>query len=217
MKKTGFITRIHKGLRVWLFEAGTLAEQTDFTDREEGRKTVSELQQLLKALERKSLLEEQHFLPALALQAPYVLSLVEEEKKQAKDLLARLSRCLQNYLQPGTNGHYQLAGLSIQQTYMEFLSFMLIYMNRQESLFNGLVSFDNASSLIMESEENSGEEFFSWMLKGMNNREIAEWLENDSTLSYNKKKALLGTLSPERLQAAGVESDFRTKGVLFAA
>jgi hypothetical protein len=217
MKKTGFINRVHKGLRVWLFEAGTTAQQTDFTNIEEGRKTVLELQHLLKALGRKSLMEEQHFLPALALQAPYVLSLVEEEKNQVKDLSARLSRCLQNYLQPGTSGHYRSAGLSIQETYMEFLSFMLIYMNRQESLFNGLVSFDNASSLIMESEENSGWEFFSLMLKGMNNREIAEWLENDSALSYNKKRSLLGTLSPERLQAAGVESDFRTKGVLFAA
>jgi hypothetical protein len=217
MKKTGLINRVHKGLRVWLFEMGTMAQQTDFSNTEEGRKTVSELQQILKAFGRKSLLEEQYFLPALALQAPYVLSLVEEEKKQVKELSARLARCLQNYVQPGTSGHYQLAGLSIQQTYMEFLSFMLIYMNRQESLFNGLVSFDNASSLIMESDENGGWEFFSWMLKGMNNREIAEWLENDSALSYNKKRALLGTLSPERLQAAGVESDFRTKGVLFAA
>jgi len=217
MKKTGFITKVNKGLRVWLFEAGTQVQQTDFKDREEGRKVVLELQQLLKALGRKSLLEEQHFLPAVALHAPFVLSLVEEDNKQVKNLYARLSSCMQNYLQPGTNGHYQLAGLSIQQTYMEFLSFMLIYMNRQESLFNGLVSFDNASSLIMESEENSGWEFFSWILKGMNNSEISEWLENDSALSYNKKRALLGTLSPVRLQAVSEESDFRTKGVLFAA
>ena len=217
MKKTGFINRVHKGLRVWLFEAGTMVQQTDFTDIDEGKKTVMELQQLLKALGRKSFLEEQYFLPTLALQAPYALSLVEEEKNQVKDLSARLARCLQNYLQPGTNGHYRSAGLSIQETYMEFLSFILIYMNRQESLFNGLVSFDNASSLITESEENNGWEFFSWMLKGMNNREIAEWMENDSDVSYEKKKVLLSTLSPERLQAAGVGYGHERKGKLFAA
>ena len=215
MKKTGFITRIHKGLRVWLFEAGTLTQQTDFTDREEGRKTVSELQELLRALGRKSLLEEQQFLPALALHAPYVLSIVEEENKQVRDLSTRLSRCLQNYMQPGTNGHYQVAGLSIQQTYMEFLSFMLIYMNRQESLFNGLVSLDDATSLILESEDSHALEYFDWTLKGMNSREIAEWLDADSEESYDKKRSLLGTLSPERLQAAGV--DFCSKVVLFAA
>jgi hypothetical protein len=217
MKKAGFITRVNKGMRVWLFEAGTYVLQTDFTNTEEGRKAISELQQILKALGRKSLLEEQHFLPALALHAPFVLSLVEEDNKQVKNLYARLSRGIQNYLQPGTYGHYQLAGLSIQQMYMEFLSFMLIYMNRQESLFNGLVSFDNASSLTQESEENGGWEFFTWMLKGMNNREISEWLENDSELSYNRKTALLSCLSPERLQAICVESDFRLKGGLFAA
>jgi hypothetical protein len=217
MKKTGFINRVHKGLRVWLFETGTLVQQTDFSNPSEGRKTVLELQQLLKALVKKSLLEEQYFLPALALQAPYVLTLVEEEKNQVKEHFCRLARCLQNYLQPGTSGHYQLTGLSIQQTYMEFLSFMLIYMNRQESLFNGLVSLEDGSLLILESGEDGSLEFLTWMLKGMNNGEITEWLESDSEVNNNKKRLLLGTLSPERLKAAGVKSNFRSTGILFAA
>lgn len=63
---------------------------------------------------------------------------------------------MQNYLHPGTYGHYQLAGLSIQQMYMEFLSFMLIYMNRQESLFNGNVSLDDATAFVLESEDEHG-------------------------------------------------------------
>ena len=112
MKRTGIINRVNKGLRVWLFEAGTLAQQTDFTCIAEGRKTVLELSQLLKALGRKSLLEEQYFLPALALQAPYVLSLMEEENNQVKDHYLRLARSLENYLQPGTDGHYRATGLS---------------------------------------------------------------------------------------------------------
>lgn len=152
MKKTGFFTRVNKGLRVWLFEAGIQVQQTDFTDKEEGEKAILELQHLLRSIGRKSLLEEQHFLPALALHTPFVLSQVEEDNKQLKMLSAQLSRCVQNYLQPGTYGHYQLAGLSIQQMYMAFLSFILIYMNRQESLFNGHESFDDATSLIMESD-----------------------------------------------------------------
>lgn len=155
MKKTGFITRVNKGLRVWLFEAGIQVQQTDFTDKEEGGKAVSDLQYLLMSLGRKSLMEEQHFLPALALHNPFVLSLVEEDNKQVKTLSARLSRCMHNYLQPGTYGHYQLAGLSIQQMYMEFLSFMLIYMNRQESLFNGHESLDDATSMIQEPDYRS--------------------------------------------------------------
>jgi hypothetical protein len=120
-------------------------------------------------------------------------------------------------MQPGTNGHYQLAGLSIQQTYMEFLSFMLIYMNRQESLFNGLVYLDDANSLFLDSEDGRALEFYAWILKGMNIREITEWLDSESDRSTNKWKTLLGTLSPERLQAAGVGFDFHSKKNLFAA
>ena len=84
MKRTGMITRVNKGLRVWLFEGGTLTQQTDFSSVSEGRKTIAELFQLMKTLERKSFLEEQYFFPSLSLRAPYVISLLEEEKKQAE-------------------------------------------------------------------------------------------------------------------------------------
>jgi hypothetical protein len=101
--------------------------------------------------------------------------------------------------------------------YMELLSFMLIYMNRQESLFNGLVSLDDATSFILESEAGHGLMFLDWMLKGMKMREMSDWPDDESGDGSDKKKTFLGGAGPERLQAAGVESDYRTKGVLFAA
>jgi hypothetical protein len=206
MKRKGIINRVNKGLRVWLFEGGTLAQQTDFTCVPEGRKTVSELSQLLKALGRKSFLEEQYFLPALALQAPYVLSLMEEENRLVKEHYLRLAKSLDNYLQPGTDGHYRATGLYIQQTYMEFLSHILIYMNRQESLFSGLDRQEDktGSTDLINLEENHAMEFTRWMLKGMNSREISEWMESDSEGSYSWKKKVLMSLNPEWLQAAGI-------------
>lgn len=200
------ITRVNKGLRVWLFEGGTQVQQTDFNCYSEGRKTVADLFQLLKTLERKSFLEEQYFLPAVSLRAPYVLSLMEEEKRQVKEQTVRLTRSLENYLQPGTDGHYRVTGICIQQTYMEFLSQMLIYLNRQESLFNGLDTLDHGmdSANRMSLAEDHAMEFATWMLKGMNNREIFDWLESDLDGSLTSKKRILETLSPERLQAAGL-------------
>jgi hypothetical protein len=206
MKKTGMITRVNKGLRVWLFEGGTLAQQTDFSSVTDGRKTVAELFQLMKTLERKSFLEEQYFLPVITLRAPYAISLLEEEKKQVKEQTVRLTRSLEKYLQPGTDGHYRVTGLCIQQNYMEFLSHMLIYLNRQESLFNGLVTTDHGmdSANQMNLAEDHAMEFTTWMLKGMNNREIFDWLESDLDGSLTSKRRLLETLSPQRMQAAGL-------------
>ncbi len=211
MKRKGIINRVNKGLRVWLFEGGTLVQQTDFTCVPEGRKTVSELSQLLKALGRKSFLEEQYFLPALALQAPYVLSLMEEETRRVREHYLRLAKSLDNYLQPGTDGHYRGTGIYIQQTYMEFLSHILIYMNRQESLFSGLDTQEDetGSTDRLNLEENHALEFTQWMLKGMNSREISEWMESDSEGSYTWKRRILMSLSPERLQAAGLKNEYR--------
>ena len=56
----------------------------------------------------------------------------------------------------------------------------------------------------MNLKENHAMEFTQWMLKGMNSREISEWMESDSEGSYNWKRRILMSLSPERLQAAGL-------------
>jgi hypothetical protein len=46
---------------------------------------------------------------------------------------------------------------------------------------------------------------------------MKEWLDSESDGSSKRKKILLGTLSPERLQAAGVDFGIPSKAVLFAA
>ena len=219
MKKTGIINRVHKGFRVWLFETGTLVQQTDFTHVMQGRKTVSALFHLLKSLDRKSFLEEHYFLPALAIQAPFTLSLVEDDHKKLKELSFRLTRTLESYLLPGTEGHYRATGLCIQESYMDFLSQVLIYMNRQESLFQGLISQDEAieSANLVSLTEDHRMEFAAWILKGMNNREFSDWLESETEGSLAWKRKVLGTLSPERLQALGLDFELRVRTSIAAA
>jgi hypothetical protein len=219
MKKTGIINQVYKGLKVWLFETGTRVQQTDFTNVSEGQQMVKELQDLLKSLERKAFLEDQYFLPALALTAPYVVSIVEEEKRQVKDLSSRLNKKLEQYLLPGTTGHYSSTGHFIQQAFIEFLSYILMYMNRQESLFDGLSTQDNQTGMVSLTDlaEDHAMELAVWMLKGMNNRDISEWLESGNTGSLAWKRRILGSLSPERLHAAGHDFENRGKKSMAAA
>ena len=173
---------------------------------------VKELQELLRSLDRKAFLENQYFLPALALTAPYIVSIVEEENKQLKDLSSRLNKKLEHYLLPGTDGHYSSSGQFIQQAFIEFLSFILMYMNRQESLFSGLGTHDNETGMFSLNNlaDAHAMELAEWMLKGMNNREISEWLESGNTGTLAWKSRILGSLSPERLRVAGLE--FRLRG-----
>lgn len=219
MKKTGIINQVHKGLKVWLFETGTKIQQTDFSNVSEGQQMIKELQDLLKSLDRKAFLETQYFLPALALTAPYVVSIVEEETRQLKDLSSRLNKKLEHYLLPGTDGHYSSAGQLIQQAFIEFLSFMLMYMNRQESLFGGLGTQDNDTGMFSLNNlaDAHAMELAEWMLKGMNNREISEWLESGNTGSLAWKSRILGSLSPERLRVAGLEFKLGGKKSMAAA
>ena len=218
MNKQGLIHQINKGLRVWLFSAGAQVQQTDFSCLAEGRKSVQELMRILKSLEKKSFLEDQYFLPSLSLHAPFLVSSVQADKLVVKDLSDRLNKCLENYMLPGTDAYFSKTGNCIQALFMDLVSYLLSYMNRQESLFNGLSTqmYEGGFNKLMAIAEEHAMEFSFWIMKGMNNREISEWLESGSEGSVAWKRKILGSLSPDRLSAVGIDFERRaTRG--FAA
>ena len=203
MKQTGLHERIHKGFRVWLFETGIRVQQTDFTNADEGRKMASELLELLRTLDRKYLLETQFFFPALALQAPFSVSLLEEEKREAENHSRQLGRLIQQYFQPGTRGHVTKTGFSIQEGFCKLVSFLMVYMNHQDALFRELTgngpgadySFEDLARLLVNEGEPI-ENIMLMLLKGMGQREILQWLQADSSDTIDRKLGLIDGLQP---------------------
>lgn len=203
MKQAVMNERIHKGFRVWLFETGIRVQQTDFTNAEEGRKMASELQELLRTLDRKYLLETQFFFPALALQAPFSVSLLEEEKREAENHSRQLGRLIQQYFQPGTQGHITKTGIAIQEGFCKLVSFLMVYMSHQDGLFRELAgngieadySIEDLARLLVNDGE-PVEDTMLMLLKGMGQREILQWLRTDSTGSIDTKWDLIGGLDP---------------------
>jgi hypothetical protein len=202
MKQAGINERIHKSFRVWLFETGIRVQQTDFTDPEAGRHIALELQQMVKALDRKCLLETRFFFPALALEAPFSLPMLEEQHREAQMHAHNLARLLRQYAEPGAAGHYAKTGLAIQQVYCQLLSFLMVYMNQQDSLFresgNGMenegVSLESIADLLSCGQDRSA--WMSFLLRGMGAQEISQWLDNPSGAPISKKWAMLQTGNP---------------------
>jgi hypothetical protein len=219
MNRAALVHLINKGLRIWLFNAGAKVQQTDFSIVPEGRETAKELMHILQSLEKISFLEDQYFLPALTLHTPFIVSSVQAEKLVVKELSGRLYKCLKNYLLPGSDMYYSKTGNCIQDLYMELVSYLLLHMNRQESLFNGLRSqiYESGLNNQMAVSEEHGKEFSFWILKGMNSREISEWLESGSKDALDWKIKIWGILSPDRLSADGIDLKCRAKSGLAAA
>jgi hypothetical protein len=208
MKQAGMNERIHKGFRVWLFETGIRVQQTDFTNTDEGRKMASELQELLKTLDRKYLLETQFFFPALALEAPFSVSLLEEEKREAESHSRMLGRLVRQYFQPGTPGHYFKTGMAIQEAFCKMVSFLMVYMNHQDVLFREIAghaknlhfTVDELSEVLVH-EGGSKDAISLMLLKAMGVNEIKQWLETDTMESNERKWALIDGLDPVFRQA----------------
>jgi hypothetical protein len=217
MKQAGMNERIHKGFRVWLFETGIRVQQTDFTNTEEGRKMASELQELLRTLDRKYLLETQFFFPALALEAPFSVSLLEEEKREAESHSRMLERLVQQYFQPGTTGHFLKTGIAIQEAFCKLVSFLMVYMNHQDALFREIAgqaaqksnSLEELSELFTRAG-GSGDAIAVMLLKGMAVNEIRNWLDADTTGTYEQKWTLIDGLDPATRQSL---QDMRQNGV----
>lgn len=203
MKQAGINERIHKSFRVWLFETGIRVQQTDFTDPQAGLRITLELQQLVKALDRKCLLETRFFFPALALQAPFSLPLLEEQHREAQVHAHSLARLLQQYTEPGTAGHYTKTGLAIQQVFCQLLSFLMVYMNQQDTLFRecgnraqkDVVCLEEIADLLSIGQERAG--WMAFLLRGMGAQEIRQWLENPEGAPLADKWAMLQSVNPD--------------------
>lgn len=214
MKQAGLHERIHKGFKVWLFETGIRVQQTDFSETSEGQSTALELVELLDVLDRKFLWETQFFFPALALEAPFSISLLEEEKKEAESLVRSLGRLIQQYELPGTSAHTQKTGLAIQEAYGKLVSFLMVYMNHQDALFRqvsgqrqeGMADLADITHLFAGSEGLS-EKWSLMLLRSLSFRELTYWLECGGNLGGRSSRYWAERLDPDmvrRLREAGV-------------
>ncbi len=216
--------RIHKGFRVWLFETGIRVQQTDFSNTDEGRKMASELQALLRTLDRKYLLETQFFFPALALQAPFSVSLLDEEKREAENHSRLLGRIIQQYFQPGTPAHISKTGIAIQEGFCKLVSFLMVYMNHQDALFRELAgnkadtgySVEDLARLLV-GEGEAIEDCMLMILKGMGQRELLQWLETDTAETADRKWGFIEGLDPAVRQGLRNLRLAGTKGLRVAA
>lgn len=216
MKQAGLHERIHKGFRVWLFETGIRVQQTDFSDKPEGQSTARELSELLDILDRKFLWETQFFFPALALEAPFSVSLLEEEKREAESLVRSLGRLVRQYQQPGTLAHTRHTGLAIQEAYHKLVSFLMVYMNHQDALFLELSGQREQGDAGLEDiirtfsvSGNLAEKWGLMLLRSLSFRELVQWLESGRQLGDHSTRHWVERLDPatvRRLREAGVHA-----------
>jgi hemerythrin-like domain-containing protein len=181
-------SQIHKGLRAWLFEAGLRIQRTDFSNKHKGLAIVAELKQIIKVLQKHTWNEDNNLFPRVEAVAPFVIALFEQEHEKDNDLAKKMQSWLDKYTDAVTEKERLKSGIGILHTFNEFTAFNLQHMNKEEMIVNELLWAHYTDKEIQEitagiiRNQNPEDSILlgKWMIKGMNDVEIINWLKHVS-------------------------------------
>lgn len=185
MKRVNIFYLIHKGLRASLYHTARILQQTDFTIPAESEKAIESVKEVVFLFEEHAAKEDKFILPALTAYEPSVVDAFEQEHETdhylAEQLAARVAR-----LESETNPAKRLEhGQEINKEFVNFLSFNLHHMAKEEELLNELLwrFYDDGALLAIQQEILRSIEpwvsafFTKWVLRGISVPEIVFWLD----------------------------------------
>jgi len=187
MQRYNSFYQIHKGLRALLYETALHVQRADLQDPIE-RICVQERIHLLLALFEKHASSEDNFVfAAVKKYEPSVADAFEQEHDRDHALGEKLEAAA-NAL---TADAGPAAAAALNTALMEFIVFNLEHMSREEDIINGILwryySDEELHGITMQIIANIAPEklalFNAWMMRGLNNPEIAGWLQQVQALA----------------------------------
>lgn len=169
-----------------LYETATCLQQADFTREEDIADVSQRINEVTYLFNRHAYTEDHLVLPAIETYEPSVADAFEGEHKEDEQLLLRLKNVITALKDADNEFDRTELGKSINILFAEFCAFNLRHMAKEETLLNKLLwryySDDELLQLTKTIAEKVNPEdipkYNKWMLKGLNNPEIAGWLKN---------------------------------------
>lgn len=185
MARYNIFNQVHKGLRALLYETMIQLQQTDFTNAEEAEKMTDQIGIVLSLFDSHAHTEDTLVLPAIVQYEPSVVDAFEQEHVKDLQLSKELNELIKAYsLTISAEAKIQI-GAALNSAVMEFVLFNLAHMKKEEEVLNKLLwryCTDDELKSITQSivakvppEEMSV--FSKWMMHGLSNTEIINWLK----------------------------------------
>ncbi len=177
--------QIHKGLRAMLYNTALQIQQTDFDQKEEVTPLLDQIQQLVHFFDEHAEHEDRFILPAIAAYNTSFIDAFEKEHEEDCRLSAQLLNNISTWQQADDNEERLAAGQTLFLNFNEFLAFNLYHMNREETVLNELIWENYTDEEILQIQAKliatiPPEVMYvesQWMMRGISNREIINWLK----------------------------------------
>jgi hypothetical protein len=186
MKRYNIFNLKHKGLRAMLYDTAVVLQLTCFEDQESTAETIKKVEAVLSSFHHHASHEEKFVLPAIR---KYDADLVHEFESEhgIDELLTQNINNLVTTLRAVTAREEMMAaGYALTMAFNEFIAFNLYHMNKEESKINRIlwdyytdVELIHITQLIIASIPPAVmAEDARWMMKGISNTEIINWLRS---------------------------------------
>lgn len=185
MNRYNIFNQVHKGLREILYNTASLLQQTNFSNEEETAIALKQVQDVLFLFDKHAHTEDSFILPAIETFDPTVATLFEEEHIQDHELSNRMRTLLHIFNYCTLETEQQNAASAIRYAFIEFMIFNLQHMAKEETTLNTLLwryfSDDQlkgiTQQIVAQVPPDAMTQYSKWMIKGMNNQEIIDWLK----------------------------------------
>jgi hemerythrin superfamily protein len=198
--------QIHKGLRALLYETALDIQHTDFWNVEETEKVIERIQDVVKLFEKHAFSEDSYVFPAIEKYEPSVADAFEQEHVKDHLLGELLSASLISYKNAPIITEKAEAGRQIYSAFVKFMAFNLEHMGKEEEIINPLLwryytdeeLLAITSKIVSHIPAGHMEVVSKWMVRGLNNAEIAGWLRSvERTAPEPVFRALFATTERE--------------------
>jgi hemerythrin-like domain-containing protein len=177
--------QVHKALRAMLYETATELQRTDFNNEEETRSVIASINTVVDVFDKHAYNEDHFVFPAVEQYEPSVVDAFEQEHVRDHELSTQLRTLINIYGSLSTDEERIQLGSALRKAFVDFLAFNLVHMAKEEDVINNLLwryyTDEQIRAIEKQIISNQTPESIAvvwrWMLRGLSNTEIINWLK----------------------------------------
>jgi len=177
--------QIHKGLRALLYETGIQVQHADFWNAEETDAVIERINEVVRLFDEHADKEDAHVFPAIEKYDPAIADAFEKEHVKDHLLGKQLTDAIAACQAAPIITEKAQAAWRMQRAFEKFMAFNLEHMAKEEEILNRILwrhytdeeLMDITRQIIAHVPADSMYLYNRWMMRGLNNAEIAKWLK----------------------------------------
>jgi hypothetical protein len=168
-----------------LYETAAQLQRTDFNNKEEVTSLQANITTVVDVFDKHAYNEDYFVFAAIAEYEPSVVDSFEQEHVRDHELSTQLRTLINIYGTLETDEEKIQLGSALRKAFVDFLAFNLVHMAKEEDVINNLLwryyTDDQIRALERQIISNQPAEstaiVWKWMLHGLSNHEITQWLK----------------------------------------